>query len=43
MSWSWKLGKIAGIEVFVHATFMILVVWVALAAYIPSGRPAAYG
>jgi len=41
MSWSWKLGKVAGIDVFVHATFFILLVWVALAEYLPSGSPAA--
>jgi Zn-dependent protease/predicted transcriptional regulator len=41
MSWSWKLGKVAGIDVFVHATFLILLVWVALAEYLPSGRPGA--
>jgi Zn-dependent protease/CBS domain-containing protein len=37
MSWSWKLGRIAGIDVFVHATFVILLAWVALVEYLPSG------
>jgi Zn-dependent protease len=41
MTGSWKLGKIAGIDVFVHATFFILVAWVALSAYLPSGSAAA--
>jgi Zn-dependent protease len=35
------LGKIAGIDVFVHATFFILLAWVALSAYQSSGRIAA--
>ncbi len=30
MKWSWKLGRFAGIEVYVHATFLLLVGWVAL-------------
>jgi Zn-dependent protease/predicted transcriptional regulator len=28
MKWSWRIGRIAGIDVFVHATFLILVAWV---------------
>jgi Zn-dependent protease len=28
MRWSWPLGKIAGIELKVHATFVLLLVWV---------------
>ena len=30
MRWSWKIGKLAGIDVYVHATFLILILWVAL-------------
>ena len=28
MSWSWKLARVAGIDVYVHATFLLLIVWV---------------
>ena len=30
MKWSWKIGEISGIGVYVHATFLILIGWVAL-------------
>ncbi|MDA8239318.1 MAG: site-2 protease family protein [Nitrospiraceae bacterium] len=30
MKWSWKIGKIAGIGVYMHATFLILIGWVVL-------------
>ncbi|MCP5517512.1 MAG: site-2 protease family protein [Verrucomicrobiales bacterium] len=33
MKWSWRIGRAAGIDVYVHATFLILVGWVALKAY----------
>jgi Zn-dependent protease/predicted transcriptional regulator len=29
-SWSWKLGRIAGIDVYVHVTFLVLLAWIAL-------------
>jgi Zn-dependent protease/CBS domain-containing protein len=30
MRWSWKLGEVAGIGIYMHATFLILIGWVAL-------------
>ena len=30
MPWSWKLARIAGIDVYVHATFLMVVAWIAL-------------
>lgn len=37
MRWSWKIGRIAGIDVNVHATFLLLLVWVALASWRAGG------
>lgn len=28
MRWSWKIGRFAGINVYVHATFFLLILWV---------------
>ena len=33
MSWSWRIGRIAGIDVYIHFTFVFLLAWVALAHY----------
>ena len=33
MRWSWRIGRIAGIGVYVHATFPLLLVWIGLAAF----------
>ncbi len=41
MRWSWKLGEVAGIGVFVHATFLLLVAWVALAHWVSERSAAA--
>jgi Zn-dependent protease len=30
MKWSWKIGQFAGIGVYVHATFLLIIAWVAL-------------
>src|SRR5947208_11729394 len=30
MKWSWKLGRFAGIDVYMHATFLLLIGWVVL-------------
>jgi Zn-dependent protease len=40
MRWSWKLARIAGIDVHVHATFLLLLGWVALTEYRRTGTPA---
>jgi len=37
MKWSWKIGRLAGIELRVHATFIILLAWLAFAYYRQSG------
>ena len=34
MKWSWKLGEFAGIGVYVHATFLLLIGWVAVTHWI---------
>jgi Zn-dependent protease/CBS domain-containing protein len=33
MKWSWRIGRIAGIGVYVHATFPLLLAWVGIAHY----------
>jgi len=34
MKWSWKLGRFAGIDVYMHATFVVLIGWIALAHWL---------
>lgn len=34
MKWSWKLGRFAGIDVFIHATFLLLLAWIALSEWL---------
>src|SRR4051812_16565569 len=43
MSWSWKIGRIAGIDVYIHFTFLLLLGWVAWAHYQAHGDPAEAG
>ena len=33
MKWSWRIGSLSGIAVYVHATFVLLLAWVGLDAY----------
>jgi Zn-dependent protease/CBS domain-containing protein len=37
MKWSWTIGRLAGIKLRVHATFLILLAWLALLDYRASG------
>jgi Zn-dependent protease/CBS domain-containing protein len=37
MSGSWRIGRIAGIDVYVHVTFLLLLGWVALSHYLAHG------
>jgi len=30
MKWSWKIGSYKGIDVFIHATFLLIIIWVGL-------------
>ena len=33
MKWSWKIGEFAGIGVYIHATFLLIIAWVVLIYY----------
>lgn len=37
MSWSWRIGSIAGIGIFVHVTFLILVPFILMSEYSDGG------
>lgn len=37
MAWSWKIGRFAGVDAHVHASFLLLVAWAAWAAYAGAG------
>src|SRR3990172_8910595 len=34
MKWSWKLGEVAGIGIYMHATFVVLIGWVAMSHWL---------
>ena len=37
MKWAWKLGRYAGIDVYIHATFLLLIGWIVL-SHLVGGR-----
>ena len=37
MKWSWRVARVAGIGIFIHATFPLLLVWIALDEFQRSG------
>lgn len=39
--WSWRIGRFAGIAVYVHATFVILILWIALSYWFATQNVAA--
>ena len=41
LKWSAKLGRFAGIDVYVHVTFLLLLAWVGLEPWTSTGSPAA--
>ena len=40
MKWQWKIGTFAGIDVFVHATFLLLIGWIGYSHWIEYGTVA---
>jgi Zn-dependent protease len=41
MKWSWKVGRLAGIELRIHATFGLLITWVGAGYWISGNGPVA--
>ena len=41
MKWSWKVGSVAGIDQYVHATFFLLIAWVGITYWLAGGSAAA--
>ena len=41
MKWSWKLGSVAGIGLYVHATFFLLLAWIGVTDWLQGGGAAA--
>src|SRR5688572_9089471 len=34
MPWSWKIARVAGIDLYVHATFLILLAWIGVSHWL---------
>jgi Zn-dependent protease/CBS domain-containing protein len=45
MKWSWRIGSISGIGLYVHATFVLLLAWIGIEAWSSTGHvmPAVIG
>lgn len=41
MKWSWHIGRIAGIDIKIHLTFIFILIWFGLSAYLTGGSIAA--
>src|SRR5690349_16088462 len=41
MTWSWTIGKLAGIDLRIHGTFLLLLAWVGVSHWIALGTAAA--
>ena len=41
MGWSWRIGRLAGIGVYMHATFLLLIAWLAITYWLQSRSVAA--
>src|SRR5208283_3386487 len=40
MRWSWKIGRVAGIDIYMHATFLLLVAFIVVASWVESHNAA---
>lgn len=34
MKWSWRIGRIAGVDIYIHATFLILLLYIGISQYL---------
>jgi Zn-dependent protease/CBS domain-containing protein len=34
MKWSWKIARVAGIDIYMHSTFLLLIGWVAISSWL---------
>ncbi|MEW5941174.1 MAG: site-2 protease family protein [Chloroflexota bacterium] len=41
MKWQWKIGRFFGIDVFIHATFLLLIIWVGFSYWLAEQNLAA--